>query len=65
MSDEGVSSFTKQEDGTWVTESQYDTMDEAILAAIDRCEEGDTIKVHGTECPGPDRCNCNPRTWTY
>lgn len=65
MADEGVPSYTKQDDGTWVTESIHETLDGAILAALDRMEEGDTIKVHGTECSGPDACNCKPRTWLY
>lgn len=65
MSDDGIPMVVKQEDGSYVAESQHDSMDEAILAAIDRCEEGDTIRVHSTECRGPDDCHCNPRTWTY
>lgn len=56
--------YVRGSDGWW-TSDEYETRDEAIRAALDELEEGDTIKVHNAGCAGPDDCDCNPQTWTY
>lgn len=43
----------------------YDTQQEAIVAALDDMEEGDTLIVHEQHCTGPDSCCCKPQRWTY
>jgi hypothetical protein len=53
-------------------EGQYATQDEAIRAAIDSMESGDTLVVHEEDCRiakrtlwfGLRRCTCNPKRWT-
>lgn len=47
-------------------DASYDSQGEAIVAALDGMEEGDTLIVHEAHCTiatGP--CCCNIREWTY
>lgn len=48
-------------------EGNYATQSEAILAALDGMEEGDTLTVHEAHCTLAiiGECCCAPREWTY
>lgn len=47
-------------------DKNYSTQGEAIVAALDAMEEGDTLTVHEQHCTmWRGQCCCEPRTWTY
>lgn len=44
-------------------EDEYDTLDEAIAAAMAEVEPGGTVSVHAEDCEsedGEDGCTCEP-----
>lgn len=48
------------------SDGAYETQSEAIVAALDEMEEGDTIYVHDQDCLfSYGACTCEPRIWTY
>lgn len=46
---------------------QYESREEAIVAALDELAEGATLTVHSESCrvAATQVCTCRPETWTY
>jgi hypothetical protein len=48
-------------------EGEFVTQSEAILAALDEMQEGDTLIVHESHCSiaTTNICSCTTTEWTY
>jgi hypothetical protein len=48
-------------------EGEFATKSEAILAALDEMQEGDTLIVHESHCllSVTETCSCTTQEWTY
>ena len=54
-----------QKPQTYTVTGEYDTREEAIVAALDEMTvPGSQLIVHDLKCVG-DKCTCIPITWTY
>lgn len=51
-----------------MSDAGFETRGEAIVAALDMMEEGDTLVVHEPRCAMNSvtiKCTCDPERWTY
>lgn len=63
MSRRAASDASKLKLTSLLEETEYDTLDEAIAAAMAEVEPGGTVSVHAEDCEsddGEDGCTCEP-----